>query len=171
MWRDTALNEVVLFGGGCGSALANDLWSLQIPVYSRYETYGQGCIGSLGMPTLVVDHATPPIIGTTLELIYQNVPGSFIPAIGAYGTSRSSPLPLDLGVIGLPGCQLWHSAEVTGAIGAPNGSGRVRWQVPLPNSAVLLGSEVFFQCLHLEVPGFIRWASTSNGVATRIGQF
>jgi hypothetical protein len=171
MWRDGVLGELVLFGGGCGSTFANDLWSLQIPVYSRHETYGQGCLGSIGMPTLVVDPATAPVIGTTLELIYQNVPGSFIPAIGSYGTSRSSPLPVDLGVVGLPGCQLWQSAEVTGAIGAPNLSGRVRWPVQLPNSMILLGSEIFFQCLHLEVPGFPRWASTSNGVAVRIGQF
>jgi hypothetical protein len=141
-----------------------------LPVYSRYESYGQGCIGSIGLPTLLVDPATAPIVGTTLSLIYQNVPGSFIPAIGSYGSSRAAPLPLDLGVVALPGCLLWHSAEVTGAIGAPNGTGRVVWPVPIPNNPNLLGSEIFFQGLHLELPGFQRWASVSNGVAVRIGE-
>jgi hypothetical protein len=34
---------------------------------------------------------------------------------------------------------------------------------------VALAAELFFQCLHLELPGFPAWAAMSNGVAVRIG--
>jgi hypothetical protein len=34
---------------------------------------------------------------------------------------------------------------------------------------VALAAELFFQCLHLELPGFPTWAAMSNGVAVRIG--
>jgi hypothetical protein len=169
VWRDDQTNRLLLFGGACGTTFNNDLWSLALPVYARHETYGQGCMGSLGMPTLLVDPATAPVIGTTLQLIYQNVPGTFIPAIAGFGYSRGSPFPLDLTSAGLPGCQLLHSLEVTGAVGAPNGTGRVTWSLPIPNSTNLLATDLFLQCLHLEVPGFARWASLSNGVGIRFG--
>ena len=70
---------------------------------------------------------------------------------------------------GIPGCLLYQSAEVTITLTAPNGTGLVPWPVPIPNVPALLGGEVFFQALTLDLPGFVRWASLSNAVGIRIG--
>jgi len=173
MYHDAAANQLRLFAGGCGTSYTNDLWSLQLPVFARSEVYGTGCMGSAGMPTLAVEAPSTPVIGTTLTLRYSNVPGTFIPALGAYGFSRTSwsgiPLPVDLGVAGLPGCPLHQSAEVTATLAAPNGTGVVLWPIPIPNQPALLGGEVFFQTLHLELPTYPRWGSISNGLAVRLG--
>ena len=170
---DASNGELRLFGGGCGT-WTDELWHIGLPVFSRYESYGQACIGSLGTPTLTVDPATPPVIGTTMTLHYDNVPGNnLISAIGGYGYSRTVfdglPLPLDLAPAGLPGCFLLNSADEIEAIGTPNGTGHVAWPVALPNDPTLLATEVYFQCLHIEVPGHPTWAAMSNGIAARIG--
>ena len=173
VWFDASVNEVRLMGGGCGSTFQNDLWSLQLPVYSRWEAYGQGCVGSLGSPTLFVDGASAPIVGTTLNLRLTNIPGVILPAVAAYGYSRTLwnglPLPVDLAAVGLPGCNLYNSAEATFGLTAPNGTGTILWPVQIPNNPALLGGEVFLQTLQFELPGFPRWGAVSNGVAVRIG--
>lgn len=173
MYHDAAANELRLFAGGCGTSYTNDLWSLQLPVFARSEQYGAGCVGSIGAPGLALLAPSSPVVGTTMNLQVSNVPGVFIPALGAMGTSRTSwlglPLPFDLAPAGIPGCLLHQSAEATLALGAPNGTGVVPWPVAIPNNPLLLGSELYFQALTLELPGFPRWSSLSNGLAVRLG--
>ncbi len=170
---DPAANELRLFAGACGANFANDLWRLDLPVFASSETYGQGCVGTLGMPTMAIEAPSRPLVGTTLNLRFVGVPGQFIPAIGAYGEQRDTyvgiPLPLDLTVVGLPGCTLWTSAEDTFVLPAPNGTGSVVWAVAIPNDPLLLGTSSFFQGLCFELPGYPRWASMSNAVGVRIG--
>jgi hypothetical protein len=173
MWHDAAANQLRLFGGGCGTTYTNDLWTLQLPVFARSEPYGAGCVGSIGAPGLALLAPSTPVVGTTMNLQVSNVPGIFIPALGAMGTSRTSwlglPLPFDLAPAGIPGCLLHQSAEATLALGAPNGTGVVPWPIAIPNNPLLLGVELYFQALTLELPGFPRWASLSNGLAVRLG--
>jgi hypothetical protein len=173
MWHDAAANQLRLFGGGCGTTYTNDLWTLQLPVFARSEPYGAGCVGSLGAPGLALLSPSTPVVGTTMNLQVSNVPGIFVPALGAMGVSRSSwlglPLPFDLTPAGIPGCLLHQSADVTIALGAPNGTGLVPWPIAIPNNPLLLGSELYFQALTIELPGFPRWSSLSNGLAVRLG--
>ena len=72
--------------------------------------------------------------------------GHMVEALGAMGVSRSSwlglPLPFDLTPAGIPGCLLHQSADVTIALGAPNGTGLVPWSIAIPNNPLLLGSEL-----------------------------
>jgi len=173
LWFDPSSNEVRLFGGGCGTTFQNDLWSLALPVYSRSEMYGIGCAGVLGLPTLTVEAPSAPIVGTTFNLRLTNIPGVILPAVAAYGYSRTLwnglPLPVDLAAVGLPGCNLYNSAEATFGLTAPNGTGTILWPVQIPNNPALLGGEVFLQTLQFELPGWPRWGGVSNGVAIRIG--
>ena len=173
LFFDAAANELRLFAGACGTGFANDLWSLQLPVFARAEAYGAACVGSLGAPGLTLLPPSSPVVGTTMNLRISNVPGLFVPAIGAMGVSRTSwlglPLPFELTPAGIPGCQLHQSAEVTLALTAPNGTGLVPWPIAIPTSPPLVGAELFFQALTIELPGFPRWSSLSNGLAIRIG--
>jgi hypothetical protein len=173
MWHDAAANQLRLFAGGCGTTYTNDLWTLQLPVFARSEPYGAGCVGSIGAPGLALLAPSTPVVGTAMNLQVSNVPGIFVPALGAMGVSRSSwlglPLPFDLTPAGIPGCLLHQSADVTIALGAPNGTGLVPWPIAIPNNPLLLGSELYFQALTIELPGFPRWSSLSNGLAVRLG--
>jgi hypothetical protein len=173
MYHDAGANELRLFGGGCGTSYTNDLWSLQLPVFARSEQYGAGCVGSIGAPGLALLTPSSPVVGTTMNLQVSNVPGIFVPALGAMGVSRSTwlglPLPFELTPAGIPGCLLHQSADVTIALGAPAGTGLVPWPIAIPNNPLLLGSELYFQALTLELPGFPRWSSLSNGLAVRLG--
>ncbi|MFN6146384.1 MAG: lectin-like protein [Planctomycetota bacterium] len=173
LFFDAAANELRLFAGACGTGFANDLWSLQLPVFARAEAYGAACVGSLGAPGLALLPPSSPVVGTTMDLRISNVPGLFVPAIGAMGVSRTSwlglPLPFELTPAGIPGCQLHQSAEVTLALTAPNGTGLVPWPIAIPTSPQLVGAEIFLQALTIELPGFPRWSSLSNGLAIRIG--
>ena len=40
------------------------------------------------------------------------------------------------------------------------------WSIPLPNNPTLLALKLFFQCLHVELPGFSRWAAINKHAHT-----
>jgi hypothetical protein len=79
---------------------------------ATYVSFGQGCAGSLGVPRLVPLQL--PRLGATLERTVTNLP--FRTAVILSGTSRTSwagaPLPLALGFVGMPGCELRVSADM-----------------------------------------------------------
>jgi hypothetical protein len=167
MVADPVSGRLSLFGGECGSAV-QETWLIELPFFSRWASYGSGCLGTLGIPQMQVTNDSAPVLGTTLQLRLTNIPGFIVPALGALGFSRL-PLPLDLGPVGLPGCSLLNSAEEIRVIGPPSGTGQVVWSVPIPNLGQLLGAEVFFQGLCFELPGWPLWASLSNGLQVRLG--
>lgn len=172
---DRHRDQLLLFGGGCGSTLHDDLWSFVFPVFSRHESFGTGCPGTNGIPSLSLDASTPPIVGTTMTLVYSDMASPLLPAFGAYGSSRTSwsgvPLPLDLGPAGLPGCPLLQSSEVVETIGLATQTQplSVEWNVAIPNLAPLIGQHFFLQGLHLELVTHPTFAAVSNGIAIRIG--
>ena len=172
---DTAANELRLHGGGCGTAFSDELWTFQLPVFARSESFGVGCAGSNGVPTLDIVNGTTPVIGTTVDFLYSNALNSFLvtAAIVAVGFDQSSyqgiPLPLPLAVIGLPGCTLYHSNDLSVSVGVAAGAAQFTWSLGIPNNATFLGLEVFVQGLHLEFAGAGSWAAMSNAVGIRIG--
>jgi hypothetical protein len=170
---DASANELRLHGGGCGSNYSDELWSFQLPVFARSEVIGVGCAGSNGVPTLDIANGTLPVIGTTVDFVYDNGPtiAGFIPimSIGFDDQSfQGLPLPLPLAVLGLPGCT-HHSADVSNQFLATATAGQSTWSLSLPNNPGFLGQEFFFQGLHFEFPPFANWAALSNAVGIRIG--
>lgn len=81
------------------------------------------------------------------------------------------PLPIDLSVAGLPGCQLLHTAEIFSGFLTPHPTQPLAavWTVSMPNLPLLLGQDFFFQGLHLELSSWPHFAAMTNGVAVRIG--
>jgi len=127
------------------------------------------------VPTLAIVNGTEPVIGTTVDFLYDNALNSpfFTPAVISIGFDRDSyqglPLPLPLAVLGLPGCTLYHSNDVTEAVAVPPGTAQATWSLPLPNAPGFLGQEFYFQGLHLEPGTGTGWAALSNAVGVRIG--
>ena len=72
-------------------------------------------------------------------------------------------------MLGLAGCNLYHSADVSESFLATATAGQFTWSLSLPNNPGLLGQEFFFQGLHLEFLPGANWAALSNAVGIRIG--
>jgi len=110
-----------------------------------YGFVGLGCAGSLGVPTNI--STTQPVLGGQATITVDNMASNL--GILALGTVRSAP-PVDLGFIGMPGCQLHHSADVLQTlIGAAN---TATFPFPVPNNAVLVGFQIYTQAASLD-PG------------------
>jgi hypothetical protein len=171
---DTAANQLRLHGGGCGAQFSAELWSFQLPAFARSDSFGAGCAGSNGVPMLSVVGGTLPVLGATLDFAYDNGPTILgITPIMSVGFDDESfqglPLPLPLAALGLPGCTLYHSGEVSESFVATPTASQFTWSLSLPNNAGFLGQEFFFQGLHLELPPAANWAALSNAVGIRIG--
>ena len=168
-------DKLIYLGGECGGVSSDEVWTFQLPMFARSDSIGVGCAGSNGVPMLDVVNGTSPVIGSTVDFLYSNaLYSTFVtPAIVAVGFDQSSyqgiPLPLPLAVIGLPGCTLYHSNDVSVSVGVLAGAAQFTWSLGLPNSANFLGQELFVQGLHLEFPGAGSWAALSNAVGIRIG--
>ena len=169
-------NQLNLFAGGCGTTYNNDLWSIDLPVFWRSSTFGVGCQGSNGLTlALNVAQGSTGTLGHLLQCDLANVPVFFSISYGQLGFNKDSfnglPLPLDLGIVGLPGCTAMVAPDLSFPLGLPNSSGTAVWNLNIPNQAFLLGMQVYLQGLSFEAPGFSRWASVSNGLTVRIGNY
>jgi hypothetical protein len=90
--------------------------------------------------------------------------------LGAARTQRNGvPLPIDLTVVGMPGCSLLQSGEIVG-FRLADGSGTAAFQLPIPPAPALLGFDVFTQSFVLDAganpPGWL----ASAAIALTIGQ-
>ncbi len=170
---DDGAKEVRLHAGGCGANFSDELWSLELPVYPRWASYGQGCAGFAGVPQLAVRAGSEARIGGTLVFDLTNVPTTpFNLAFGVFDFQRDTfngwPIPVHLSYAGLAGCHVWTGAFWSQLL-PPMGVGvGTSMSVPLPNWPVLLGMHLYAQALVYDSSNG-RWASLSNGVDARIG--
>lgn len=110
-----------------------------------YGYIGSGCAGSLGVPANV--SSTQPVLGGQATITVDNLP--FGVAVMALGTARNAP-PVDLVVVGMPGCLLHHNASVLNTIIGTGTSATLNFAVP--NNGALVGVQVYTQSVSLD-PG------------------
>ena len=127
-----------------------------------YGYIGSGCSGSLGVPTNI--STTQPVLGGAATIVVNNLPASI--GVMALGTVRSAPV--DLGIIGMPGCPLFHNAVVLNTmIGAAN-SATVSF--PIPNNLVFIGQQLYTQAASLDIGLNAFGFATSDAAVMLIGQ-
>ncbi len=112
---------------------------------AAFKRFGAGCgANPIGAPVL---SASPrPRIGGTFDVTGSNLPqGASLPTFLVIGISNSSwngtPLPLDLTIIGAPGCNLLASFDVV----VPAGNGSLAVKVPMPTDPKLIGVKFYMQ--------------------------
>ena len=113
-----------------------------------YGFFGDGCAGTLGKTSMPA--SAQPTLGGTLSVGLDNLP--FGLAVMVLGTSNTAgplgPLPLDLGILGAPGCPLRVSPDVTDTVvGAGN---TAQWLFAVPNTASLSGVMLYSQAAVLD---------------------
>lgn len=176
---DRAHQQTIVFGGITAPGSANpanwlsDTWALGGAPAST-STFGPGCPGSNGVPTLIPQNA--PAIGTTFLLSAVNLPTPATSlAVGFFGFSRTSwgfnLLPYNLAPQGMPGCFLLVAPPPPGVIlSAFTANGACTWSQDVPNAPWLVGVELFFQAL---IPddhaGNPLMATVTNGLRAVIG--
>ena len=149
------------------------LYTFSIGLYSGapigVTTFGVACGTGGQLPRIGATGS--PRIGKDYDINLSNVvPG--LTAFLAIGFSNTTwmgvPLPFDLGVIGMAGCDLSVSPdavftaltrEVTPGLGAATVDNAI------PNDPALLGSTVYAQWLVLSAPGSSTLGSTTRGLA------
>ena len=152
MAYDSARQRVVLFGGS-GVGFFGDTWVNGPPTTLASATaYGAGC----GSPALgfVPDSNGRPLLGQTASATIVNAPTPV--AAVAIGASNQFfgpfALPVTLAGIGMPGCDLWQSADILGLGTSPLTPSTLSFSLAIPNAPSLIGLHLYLQAYAL-APG------------------
>ncbi len=132
--------QVTLFGGTDSSAF-DDTW-LSNPTA---VTYGNGC----GNPPLGFepDPAFPASVGQFAQATIVQSPTSFAGVTLGLDDQFFGPFPLPFPLIGvgMPGCDLLHSADVLGLVAMPQTASTLRFSLAIPAQAGLTGAHIYAQ--------------------------
>jgi Tol biopolymer transport system component len=137
--------------------------NLQPAQPATFTTFGQGCQGSVGVPTLDRDPATLPWTGTTLRLRGDHTPGNDLGvlAIGFSSTTwNGNPLPAPLSSYGMGACTLFTSVDMTLPF-FTTGQGGWTLGLTIPTGASWLGVSLHAQAWLVD-----SWANALGAVMT-----
>jgi len=168
-WRDAALASVS--GIQLCPIYYSGVWAIRCcsedAFPATYSNYGPGCATSIGTPTLV--NAALPRLGATMITNVLNMPtglGLMVTGVSNQ-VSTLGFLPVDLTALGMPGCLLHTSTELTDGILTFGTTGS--WSLNIPNQAPLLGTQ-FYQQAFVFDPGLNPFGGAmSNAAVWQIG--
>jgi hypothetical protein len=166
---DAARGVYVLHGGGngFGGAAYADTWEYSPGPSAAYATFGAGCLGSRGVPTLAPQGNSLPRVNTTFTVQANNLPLTG-PAFLFFGLSNTSygvtPLPFHLAPIGAPGCNLLVSGDLI--FGFPNILGVGTWSFTVPNQP---GIQFFQQAFAFDPAANSLALTVTNGGQGTVG--
>ncbi len=165
---DSTRRRTVLIGP---STIASVIWEYGDTTWS-YSTFGLGCPGTNGTPTLGLAAGSYPAIGQNLIFDLRNLPIVVRPLAGILGTSNtrlrgSTPLPIDLGFLGMTACQLLVSDDAMMPV--PGGSGASQWRMWFPFDPNFLGASAFLQVLVFDPAANSLGATLTNGATVTVG--
>jgi hypothetical protein len=170
---DTVRGRFVLFGGSTSYVYTPaptdlaDTWEFDLGAGAAFTSYGTGCAGSRGVPTLAPQNNTLPHVNQTLELHVGNLPFTS-PVFVFLGISNTTygptPLPFSLAGLGAPGCTVVSSCEAV--LPLTNVLGSAVWQLAVPN---LPGVTFYTQAVVLDGAANGLGITTSNGGQNTIG--
>lgn len=144
---DSQRRKTVTFGG-VGAAFSNETWEFTGATTGALGTFGAGCPTSVGIATPTTTAVAT--IGQLYTIDWVNLPVTITSVFVAYGVSNVLalgviPLPIDLAVIGYPGCNLLISPDATGS--APAVGGTAATSLAIPNDNSLLNVALYTQLL------------------------
>ncbi|MCR9246974.1 MAG: hypothetical protein NXI31_18220 [bacterium] len=145
-------------------------WQDRSPI-ATYESFGSGCVGSLGIPELAAQPGSRPALGSTFQATVSNLPSNVaIMTTGfsnTWNSSTATPLPLPLDTFGMAGCtQLADPVAVQFLFGA---GGNASWSWTLPTSEVWFGAPFYQQAFVLDSAANQLGLTATNGGAGVLG--
>jgi hypothetical protein len=162
-------------GGVIHSVALPNMWNIYTTAWqdasptATYEPFGAGCQGALGIPTLAAAPGSRPALGSTFTAVAGNLPfGIAVLDVGLSNTQTGSvPLPLPLGVIGMPGCSLLVDPLVSFVLVGPGTS--ATWAFVVPNQQSLFAVQFFSQAFSLDPSANAFGFAASNGTTATLG--
>jgi Tol biopolymer transport system component len=137
----------------------------QPAVVATFTLAGAGCAGSSGTPTLDRDPETLPWTGASFRLTGSGSPiGYGLLALGSSGL----PVPLPLDGLGLPGCSVTATVDVTALLAS---TPYTPWTATLavPADPNLRGLPLWFRAMQFDPWANAFGAALSNGAQATIG--
>ena len=119
-------------------------------------SYGTGCAGSNGTPTL--DPGGAAVVGQAFTLTVGNIEPNLNLAFVVLGLNKV--VGVDLGFLGMPGCAAHASPDVL--LNMAGASGQATWT--WPNVVGVVGASLYCQALCLDPVANGFGFTTSNGV-------
>jgi hypothetical protein len=158
---DTTTGAATSVGAVGTSNLLGLAW---LPFTGSYQQFGSGCAGMLGVPGNVP--VTAANVGQTLSVDLTNLP--FDAAVFMLGfsntTSTLGPLPVDLGVLGAPGCFGRVSPDITGFILGAGGVANYSVAIPdVPN--LFVGVPLYTQGLVFDTVNALGFTTSDASTA------
>jgi Galactose oxidase, central domain len=152
MAMDIVRSVAVLYGGinGPFTVRYRDTWEFQACTPASYATFGSGCPSSVGVATNVA--TALPRIGQTMAVTIGNMPtpeGALLLIGTSNTTSAFGPLPIDLALLGAPGCLGRVSVDAL-QLFALGSAGAVGFGVAIPNDPFFVGLPIYTQALVFE---------------------
>lgn len=169
-WRDAALASV----GGIQLCpiYYKGIWCIRCCTRdafpASYSTFGTGCTGSLGVPTL--QPISMPRIGQNLNVLVNGLPQNLCFLVTGWSNTQFplGSLPYSLAAFGAPSCLARVSNDTTQLLIGTNTIAFA--SMALPNNPGLLGAVFYHQALVLDPPANALGATMSNAAAASIGQ-
>ena len=171
MAYDSARDRTVLFGGASLAGFLADTWEYYRAFPASFSSFGSGCKGSAGVPLLTA--LQPPIHAKTFTMMLSPVPtgpsNTPFMLVGASNTNWAAiKLPLDLGLLGAPGCKLLVSADVLVQLKGSGGTARFDLAIP-GRDPWLLGKSLYLQGLVMDSKANPLGIALSNAGKATIG--
>ncbi|MGE3174620.1 MAG: sorbosone dehydrogenase family protein [Planctomycetota bacterium] len=133
------------------------------PTGAAFAPFGQGCAGTAAPPVLQATGA--PQLGATFQLTVTGLRPQEPWAVGMLGFARDrigpAPLPLDLAVVGMPGCAGWIEPDRLELLAGAGGL--APWSLPIPLDPALSGFAIFAQALVADAGANAFGAVVTNG--------
>jgi len=165
---DSQRRKFVTFGG-VGSLFSTETWEFTGANTGSLGTFGIGCATSAGIavPTTL----TPPAISTTYTIDWTGLPFATPAVIIVHGVSNVSysglPLPFELSIIDLAGCNLLVSADLVGI--EPAAGGVASTSLAIPNTPAFVNTSIYSQILIPDALALNGVGGASVGARSLIG--
>ncbi|MBK8098138.1 MAG: hypothetical protein IPK26_13585 [Planctomycetes bacterium] len=130
-----------------------DYWAYVPTNPATVDLHRTGCAAGGTVPTILpTEPWTRPWLGETYSIAVSPLPANLAMLTAGFGDQQhgQQPLPMDLTPLGMPGCMLNITPETTVLLTGNNS--RATANLPVPNTASLLGQHLFQQALVL-APG------------------
>ena len=140
-------------------------WQDRSPLGS-YTPFGAGCAGVVGVPELRAVAGSRPGLGLAFAQSILNVPSNIAIASLGFSTSSSGgiPLPLELTVVGMPGCTMWIDPAQSTFLFTATTTATVSYVIP--NDPFFFGLPFFTQGWALDpAANAAGWIATDGGTA------
>lgn len=166
---DAGRRRTVRFGGTY-LVPSEETWEYYDPL-DLYAPFGVGCAGSAGVPTLAAAPGSLPWLDELFRVELTSLPrGSAVSVALAFSRDKlgATDLPLDLGFLGMDGCELYQSMELVYPVA--NLEGRAAFGILICDCADLVGLRFYNQGFVLDAAANTLGITVTNaatGTVTR----